>query len=72
MTVSYMECEIRIAAASAFASENIMRENATSESLKKLDEIGTQQDRLERKQKNKASFQKTIDMYVKQGSLQTE
>lgn len=69
MTVSFLVYELRIAAASAYASENIMRQNATSESLKKLDERETEERRQLRKEKNAVSFQKTIDSYIKQKSL---
>ena len=69
MTVSYLVYELKIAAASAYAAENILRQNATSESLKKLDEREEEETRRARKLKNAASFQKTIDSYVKQKSL---
>jgi F0F1-type ATP synthase gamma subunit len=69
MTISCMVYEVHIAAASAYAAENIMRQNATSESLKKLDEIEAETTRLLRKQKNQAAFQKTIDSFVKQKAL---
>lgn len=69
MTVSCLVYELRIAAASAYASENIMRQNATTESLKKLDEMEAEQQRQMRKEKSQASFRKTIDSYVKQRSL---
>ena len=72
MTVSYLVYELKIAAASAYAAENIMRQNATSESLKKLDEREEEETRYARKAKNAASFQKTIDSYVKQKSLRQE
>lgn len=70
MTISCLIYEMRIAAASAYAAENIMRQNATSESLKKLDEMEAEATRLERKEKNQKSFQKTIDSFVKQKSLE--
>lgn len=70
MTISCLVYELRIAAASAYASENIMRQNATSESLKKLDEIEAEAARVQRKEKNQASFRKTIDSFIKQKSLQ--
>lgn len=70
MTISCLAYEMRIAAASAYAAENIMRQNATSESLKKLDEMEAEATRLERKEKNQKSFQKTIDSFVKQKSLE--
>ncbi|MBQ9648396.1 MAG: F0F1 ATP synthase subunit gamma [Oscillospiraceae bacterium] len=69
MTVSYLIYELKIAAASAYAAENVMRQNATSESLKKLDEIEEEETRQIRKEKNAASFQKTIDSYVKQKAI---
>jgi F0F1-type ATP synthase gamma subunit len=69
MTISCLVYEVRIAAASAYASENIMRQNATSESLKKLDELEAEQTRLQRKVKTQAAFRKTIDSFVKQKSL---
>ena len=69
MTVSYLAYVFKIDAASAYAAENIMRQNATSESLKKLDEIEEEETRQIRKAKNTASFRKTIDSYVKQKSL---
>lgn len=70
MTISCLTYEMRIAAASAYAAENIMRQNATSESLKKLDEMEAEATRLERKEKNQKSFQKTIDSFVKRKSLE--
>ncbi len=69
MTLSCLIYEVHIAAASAYAAENIMRQNATSESLKKLDEIEAEATRISRKEKNQAAFKKTIDSFVKQSSL---
>lgn len=69
MTVSCLVYELQIAAASAYAAENIMRQNATLESLKKLDELEEEALRQARKEKNQLAFQKTIDSYVKQKSL---
>ena len=71
MTISCLAYEVHIAVASAYAAENIMRQNATQESLKKLDEMEVEEGRRERKEKNRVSFQKTIDNYVKQKSLET-
>ena len=70
MTISCLVYEVRIAAASSYAAENIMRQNATSESLKKLDEIEAEELRVQRKEKNQNSFRKTIDSFVKQKSIQ--
>lgn len=69
MTISCLVYEVKIAAASAFASENIMRQNATSESLKKLDEMEEDSVKAERKDKSQKSFKKTIDIFVNQKSI---
>jgi len=69
MLISCLVYEVHIAAASAYAAENIMRQNATSESLKKLDEMESEEAQRERKAKSQSSFRKTIDSYVKQRSL---
>ncbi len=69
MILAYLVYEVRIAMASAFASENITRQNATTESLKKLDEMEEIAVRQERKLKNQKGFQKTIDSFIKQKSL---
>jgi len=65
MMISYLVYELHIAAASAYASENIMRQNATSESLKKLEEAELEEFRLQRKEINQRSAQKTTDNYIK-------
>lgn len=69
MMISCMAYELRIAAASAYAAENIMRQNATSDSLKKLEENEEEERRAIRKEKSQASFRRTIDSFVKQKSL---
>ncbi len=71
MTISCLVYEVHVAAASAYAAENIMRQNATTESLKKLGEMAEEETRLVRKEKNQASFRKTIDSFVKQKSLKS-
>lgn len=70
MTVSYMVYELRIAAASALASENIMRQNATSESLKKLEEAEAEALRLERKERGLRAARKTTESYIRQRALE--
>ena len=66
MIVLYLTEAFRIAVASAYASENITRRNVTQESLKKIDEIEEETRKAERKEKNRVSFAKTIDTYIKQ------
>lgn len=65
MVISYLVYELHIAAASAYASENIMRQNATSESLKKMDEAEAEELRIARKERALLSAQKTTDNYIK-------
>ncbi len=69
MMISCMVYELRIAAASSYAAENIMRQNATSDSLKKLEENEEEERKAFRKERSQTSFRKTIDSYVKQKSL---
>ena len=69
MMISYLQYELKIALASAYASENLMRQNSTSESLKKIDEMEEEELKNERKERNAAAFRKTTDSYVKQKAL---
>lgn len=70
MVIEYLVCELKIAATSSYASENIMRQNATSESLKKLDEQEAEELRIMRKERSLKAVQKTTDNYIKQKSLE--
>ena len=63
--VLYLSYEIRIAVENSYASENVMRQTITNESLKKIDEIEQEDLRKERKEKNKKSFKKVIENYIK-------
>jgi F0F1-type ATP synthase gamma subunit len=65
LTTTYESYEVRIAAISSFASENIMRQNATTESLKKIDEIEEEERRVLRKAEKQVAFAKVLDSYVK-------
>lgn len=65
MVVLYMQYSMEIAAAASFASENIQRQNVTTESLNKLDErdeIKVMEDRKKTKDKQ---FAKVLDNYTK-------
>jgi F0F1-type ATP synthase gamma subunit len=68
LTSTYDSFEVQLAAISSFASESTMRLNATTESLKKIEEIEEEQLRVERKEKKMASFAKVVDSFVKQTS----
>ncbi len=65
IVVLYLAYEIRVAVENSYASENVMRQSITSESLKKIEEIEEENIRKERKEKNKKSFKKVIENYIK-------
>lgn len=69
MILSYLSYEVRIAFINSRASENIIRQNATSQSLKKIEEKEEEQAVEERKIKNLKGFRKVIDSYMKKKSL---
>lgn len=70
MTIAYLIYQVKIAAASAYAAENTVRQSATTESLKKIDEMDAQEVIDTRKKKTEKEFQKTIDSCVKQKAFQ--
>ena len=53
--------QIRIFESNSLASENIMREKITSESIKKIEEIEEEQEKEERKRKKQEEFKKDIN-----------
>lgn len=69
MLLSYLCYEVKIAAASSYASENTMRQNSTTESLRKIDEMAAEEKRLERKEHTQKAFKKTIDSYINQKAI---
>lgn len=62
---SYVTYEVKIAFVYSFASENIARQNATTESLKKIDERIEELALQERKEKKQKSFRKVVESFVK-------
>ena len=65
MVVLYMKYSMEIAAAASYASENIQRQNVTTESLNKLDERDEIK-AMEQRRKNKdKQFAKVLDNYTK-------
>ena len=68
MICTYVDYELRITVKNSFASENVMRQNSTNESLKKIDEIEEQHLQAERKQKSIISSAKNVERYVKRRS----
>jgi len=63
MVSTYVGFEVMLTVINSFASENVMRENSTSESLKKIDEIEESEYLKERKEINTKQFQQVIDKY---------
>ncbi len=68
MVSTYIDFEIQITVKNAMASENIMRQNSTNDSLKKIDEIEELNVEKERKQKSIISSQKNVERYIKRRS----
>ena len=62
---TYVHYELLLAIVNSRAAENVLRQNATTESLKKIDELEEEQAMAERRQKRDKEFQKVIDNYVK-------
>jgi ATP synthase F1 gamma subunit len=71
LVTSYLNYEVKIAEVNSYASENIMRQNSTSESLKKIDEKELEDFMEERKEKTQKEFAKVIDSYIKMKSIHT-
>ena len=65
LTITYVEYELRITATNSFASENVMRQNATSESLKKIEEMEEEQQKREKKIENQENFRQVIGNYTR-------
>lgn len=68
LVTSYLNYEVKIAEVNSFASENIMRQNATSESLKKIEEREEEELLESRKLKTQKGLSKVIDSYTKRKS----
>jgi ATP synthase F1 gamma subunit len=69
LVLSYLNYEVNIAVVNSFASENIMRQNATSESLKKIDEWQEEELRELRKLEKQKMLKKVLDSYMKKKGL---
>lgn len=58
----YLSYEIKVAVENSYASENIMRQMVTKESLKKIDEIEEEGKMIARKERNIKNLKKQIDI----------
>lgn len=65
LTTLYVLYELRICLINAGAAENILRQNTTSESLKKIDEIEDYDLKKYRKDKKSKEFRKVIENFRK-------
>jgi F0F1-type ATP synthase gamma subunit len=65
MVTLYICYEIKIAEINSWASENVMRQQITRESLKKIDERDEERQRITSKIKKYKRFQKNIESYLK-------
>ncbi len=65
LIITYLNYEVKSAAVNAFAAENILRQNATNESLKRVEEMEEQARWAERKRRNELAARKVIDSYTK-------
>ena len=65
LLTSYVNYEVKIAEVNSYASENIYRQNSTSESLKKIEEIEAEQLVQIRKERVAKEFEKVIDNFTK-------
>lgn len=68
--VLYLSYEIKIAEENSYASENIMRQMITKESLKKIEEIEEENIRVERKIRKAKVFKKTLEIYTNRKVIQ--
>ncbi len=72
LVATYLNYEIKIAAVNSFASENIMRQSATTESLKRIEEREERDKLRERRRKNQIAFHKVIDAFTRKKGIEGE
>lgn len=65
MIATYVYYELKLALVNSRAAENILRQNATTDSLKKIDEMEEDAQMEERRARRNKEFQKVVDNYVK-------
>ena len=65
LVITYLNYEVKIAAVNAFASENILRQRMTNDSLKKIDEMEQAAVWQARKEQNQKASRKVIDSYIR-------
>lgn len=65
MIALYICYELKICETNSFAAENVIRQQLTSESLKKIDELEEEKFKEERKVRKQKDFQKIVENYRK-------
>ena len=65
MVSTYVHYELLLALVNSRAAENVLRQNATTESLKKIDELEAEALMEERRSQRNKESQKVVDNYVK-------
>lgn len=65
LLTTYLTYQLKIMRSSGYASENILRQNTTNESLKKIDEREAELLMEERREKRAEEFAKVIENYQK-------
>lgn len=65
LTITYLNYELKSAIVSSYASENILRQQATNESLKHIEEIEEQKRWFEHKMREKIAISRVIESYTK-------
>lgn len=65
MIALYICYELKICEMNSYAAENVIRQQLTSESLKKIDELEEEKMKYIRKEKKQKDFQKIIENYRK-------
>lgn len=70
LVITYVNYQVMLAQVSSSASENIMRQNATTESLKRIDELEEEKRMEALRERRSKEFQKVVDSFVKMKSQQ--
>ena len=65
LLILYLTYELEIAGYVSAAAENLTRQNVTTESLKRIDEIEEEKVRVERKERKAEEFSKVLDNFTK-------
>lgn len=65
LIISYVNYEVMLSLVFSSAAENLMRQNATTDSLKRIDEMEEEYRKQELRERREKEFNKVIDNFVK-------